>query len=166
MVTGSVAATFYGEPRFTQDVDLVVDLRTQAEAKAFASAFPDDSYYCAPEEVIIVEWKRDSRGHFNVISFESGFKADVYIAHDSFHRWALAHRKFVTVEDVEVPLAPVEYVIVRKLLYFREGQSQKHLDDIRKMLNVSSAEIDTDTLMRWVEECGLQTEWQDAQSQT
>ena len=34
-------------------------------------------------------------------------------------------------------LAPAEYVIVRKLEYYREGGSEKHLRDIRSMLAVS-----------------------------
>ncbi len=56
-------------------------------------------------------------------------------------------------------LAPPEYVIVRKLEYYREGGSEKHLRDIRSMLAVSGEQIDRASLREWIERRGLQTEW-------
>jgi hypothetical protein len=40
----------------------------------------------------------------------------------------------VDVENDEFWLAPVEYVILRKLEYYREGGSEKHLRDISGIL--------------------------------
>jgi hypothetical protein len=57
-------------------------------------------------------------------------------------------------------LAPLEYVIVRKLEYFREGNSEKHLRDVRSMLAISGDQIDRSALGQWVQNLGLQTEWQ------
>jgi len=59
-----------------------------------------------------------------------------------------------------VALAPPEYVIVRKLEYFREGGSEKHLRDIRSMLAVSSEQIDVAQLNEWLRRLGLEAEWQ------
>ncbi len=39
-------------------------------------------------------------------------------------------------------IAPPEYVILRKLEYYREGGSQKHLDDIIGILDISPEEVD------------------------
>ena len=75
MVTGSVAAMVYGEPRLTHDVDLVVALPV-AQIRAFVAAFPGEEFYCAPEEVIRVEAARHQRGHFNVIHHETGLSSD------------------------------------------------------------------------------------------
>ena len=57
-------------------------------------------------------------------------------------------------------LAPPEYVIVRKLEYFREGGSEKHLRDIRSMLVVSGESLDRTLLLDWIARRGLQAEWQ------
>jgi hypothetical protein len=122
VVTGSTAGILYGEPRWTHDIDIVV--------------------YCPPEEVLAIEVRRGSRGHCNLIHHVSGFKADIYIAFDGLHRWALAHRRALALDGLNVSVAPVEYVILRKLEYFREGQSEKHLRDIRGMLEVSPDQID------------------------
>jgi hypothetical protein len=56
-------------------------------------------------------------------------------------------------------LAPPEYVIIRKLEYYREGGSEEHLRDIRSMLAVSGGQLDRPSLAEWIERRGLQTEW-------
>ena len=61
-----------------------------------------------------------------------------------------------------VAVAPPEYVIVRKLEYFREGGSEKHLRDIRSMLSVSEDQIDKPTLNDWVCRCGVEAQWRQA----
>ena len=57
-------------------------------------------------------------------------------------------------------LAPPEYVIVRKLEYYREGGSDKHLRDTRGMLHVSGAQIDHAALDEWFEKRGVREQWQ------
>lgn len=52
-----------------------------------------------------------------------------------------------------------EYVIVRKLEYFREGQSHKHVDDIRHMLDHLGDRLVSVTLDQMIAERGLGVEW-------
>ena len=58
-----------------------------------------------------------------------------------------------------IPVAPLECVILHKLEYFREGGSDKHLRDIRGMLQVSGEQIDRVILQEWIERRGLQPQW-------
>jgi hypothetical protein len=159
MVTGSVACIVYGEPRLTHDVDLVVSLRA-ADAEAVERAFPGDDFYVPPLEVLRVEQARALRGHFNIIHHDTGYKADVYVmGNDRLHAWAFSRRRRIPYEDVELVVAPPEYVIVRKLEFFREGGSQKHLDDIAGVLRVSAGDVDLGEVERLVAERGLAAEW-------
>jgi hypothetical protein len=88
---------------------------------------------------------------------------DVYLAgKDPLHRWGLANRKSVQVEDQVVWVAPVEYVILRKLEYYREGQSEKYLRDIAGILEALDAQINTAWLEEKIVERQLQNEWQTA----
>jgi hypothetical protein len=57
-------------------------------------------------------------------------------------------------------LASPEYVIVRKLEYYREGSSEKHLRDIRSMLTLSGEGLDHPALNEWIQRRGLEKEWQ------
>ena len=159
MLTGSVAGILYGEPRLTHDVDIVVALR-RADATRIVQAFPGNAFYCPPEEVIIIEVKRGHRGHFNLIHHETGFKADIYIAHDELHRWALASTRRIRVGQIEANVAPPEYVILRKLEYYRDGRSDKHLTDIRSILDVSGDLIDRRTIAERAEALGLSDTWE------
>ena len=61
-------------------------------------------------------------------------------------------------------VAPPEYVIVRKLEYFQEGGSEKHLRDIRGILAVSGELLDQAELLQWVTRRGLMAEWEKARA--
>ncbi|HEY3803772.1 MAG TPA: hypothetical protein VGL61_14255 [Kofleriaceae bacterium] len=158
-VTGSTAGILYGEPRMTHDIDIVVELAV-ADIARFVAAFPLDEFYCPPDDVLAIEVRRGQRGHCNLIDHATGFKADIYIAFDELHRWALARRRTVIVDGVPMQVAPPEYVILRKLEYFREGKSEKHVRDIRAMLAVSGDLLDRAFLEDRVEALGLRAAWQ------
>lgn len=158
MVSGSVAAIFYGEPRMTNDVDIIVHLHA-ADAKKLVKVFPIDEFYCPPSEIIEIEAARSQRGHFNLIHHETGFKADIYPACDELHRWGLAHARTAHLEEDRLSLAPPEYVIVRKLQFFREGGSQKHLRDINRMLASLGDEWSRENLISFIRNHQLDPEW-------
>lgn len=159
MITGSIASIIYGEPRMTHDIDLVLELSTRQVA-TFRATFADSEFYCPPAEVIRMELNRDARGHFNVIHNESGLKADIYpIGNDPLHRWAFPLRKQVSFGNTEVWVAPPEYVILRKLQFYREGESGKHLRDIQKMLEISSDRINETLLFEKIEALGFTELW-------
>lgn len=159
MVTGSAASMAYGEPRLTLDVDLVLEL-PQSRIPDLVAAFPDDSFYCPPPEVLTAEINRESHGHFNIIHMQSGFKADIYpMGRDELHVWGMARRRSVELDGDTIMLAPPEYVIVRKLQYFKEGGSEKHLRDISGMLRQENAAIDLDVIQTWVDRLGLEIQW-------
>lgn len=162
-VTGSVACIIYGEPRLTHDIDLVVEL-SRTDASRIWAAFPIEEFYCPPIEVIQLESGRPYRGHFNLIHHETGFKADIYtMGQDELHRWAMQNRGKVDFEGDPLWLAPIEYVILRKLQYFREGGSEKHIQDIAGMLGISAHLIDSEQLQARISHFRLQDEWKKAE---
>jgi hypothetical protein len=130
-ITGSVAASVYGEPRLTADIDVVLLLRRQ-DVSALRTAFPETEYYVPPEETIHAAIEGSSRSMFNLIHHSSQFKADIYLAAgDPLHAWALRHRRRIDLGGAGAWIAPPEYVILRKLEFLREGGSDKHVRDIR-----------------------------------
>jgi hypothetical protein len=159
MVSGSVAVIIYGEPRLTHDVDLIVVLDREHIAR-LPEVFPPAEFYCPPTEVIELEAAREQRGHFNIIHHETGFKADVYLhGRDPLHAWGLARARQLGVEGQLFVVAPPEYVILRKLEYYREGGSEKHLRDIRSMLDTSPDAINRTELEKQISARGLQEAW-------
>jgi hypothetical protein len=160
-VTGSVAASVYGEPRLTADIDVVLLLRIR-DVAALRVAFPEDQYYVPPDETLRLELARDTRGMFNLIHHVSQFKADIYLAaRDPLHAWALANRRRISLWEGGAWIAPPEYVILRKLEYLREGGQGKHVRDIRFMIAAST--IDHAFVEGEVARLGLEAQWQACQ---
>lgn len=156
-ITGSVAASIYGEPRLTADVDVVLVFRAE-DIAALSLAFPHTAYYVPPEETLRLELARASRGHFNLIHLVTQFKADVYVAgQDPLHAWALEQRRRIDLEGAGAWIAPPEYVIVRKLEYLREGGSDKHSRDIRFILAATA--VDERFIQKEVAARGLEAQW-------
>jgi hypothetical protein len=161
MITGGIASVIYGEPRLTHDVDIVLEMERGKES-GIVDAFPADEFYCAPIEIIRVEASRSHRGHFNIIHHDTGFKADIYLkGTDQLHEWALSERRKLKIEGEPIWVAPPEYVILRKLEYYREGGGDKHIRDIEGMIELSRDTIRLDQLNEMIERYGLVKEWKE-----
>ncbi|MGZ3709706.1 MAG: hypothetical protein ACXVBC_12370, partial [Bdellovibrionota bacterium] len=152
MVVGSVASIVYGEPRLTKDMDLVIDI-LPADAPKFETLFPEEHFYVPPAEVLLDEIAR--RGQFNLVHPASGLKIDIIVRKNGEHGRAEFSRK------QRVPLFPgfdawiasPEDVIIKKLDFYREGGSEKHLADIRGIL--ANTSVDRAYLDSWVKKLGL-----------
>lgn len=158
-VTGSVAAGVYGELRSTHDIDLVL-LLTVADVAKFRAAFPESDYYVPPTEVLVTELFRGQRGCLNLYHHATGFKADLFfVVRDPLHHWAMENRRRQKYGGRECWIAPPEYVLLRKLEFFREGRQDKHIRDMSFMLAVT--EFDRAFIAQHVERLGLQAQWEE-----
>jgi len=90
MVVGGYAVTFYGEPRMTIDVDIIVDMQRK-HIEAFVDAFPVPDFY-ASKEGILDSLRR--RYPFNVIQPSTGAKVDLIpLPRDPFSRLSFRRRR-------------------------------------------------------------------------
>ena len=124
-VTGSTATIFYGEPRFTNDIDIVVEL-SERVIDDFCRQFPPGEFYVsAPAARQAV---RD-KAQFNVIHPDSGLKVDVIVPElNPFNESRFIRAKRLRAgDDLEVSFASPEDAIIKKMEYYREGGSEKHL---------------------------------------
>jgi hypothetical protein len=164
MVTGGVAAVIYGDPRLTRDVDVVLELRGPAIAR-LAHAFGGADMYAPPLEVLEEEAARPRGGHFNLIHRDTALRADIYLmGDDPLHAWAFGRRRRIDLERISIWVAPIEYVILRKLEYFRKSGSERHLRDIAMILRISGDEIDLEALQPWIERLDLRGALQEARA--
>jgi len=157
LVTGSMATIAYGEPRFTNDIDVVISL-PEDKIEAFCSRFPGPEYYC-PHHMVVEAVRK--KFQFNIIHPASGLKIDVIIATDSeFDRSRLARgEKIASGEDTVVMFASPEDVILKKLVSFKEGGLEKDLRDIAGVLKVRGDRINRHYLAEWAGRLGISEEW-------
>lgn len=159
-VTGSIASIIYGEPRLTHDIDLVLSLQVR-DASRLVQAYSGDTFYCPPVENLRLEAQRQDRGHFNIIHHTTGFKADIYLkGSHPLHAWAFERRRAIPLPNGgRLQVAPPEYVILRKLEFYKEGGSDKHIRDVRGILQISGDSLDRAEIDAWVGKLGLEEPW-------
>jgi hypothetical protein len=157
-VTGSTATIFFGEPRFTNDIDVVVTLPPQRVAE-FCRAFPSPEFYLSEDAV---RQAAAERAQFNIIHPSSGLKVDVIVPPDSpYNRGRFVRALRVRPSpDYEVSFASIEDVVLKKMEYYREGGSEKHLRDITGVLRISGDRIDQAYVAEWATKLGLESIWQ------
>ena len=157
-VVGSIASMAYGEPRSTNDIDIVIGLMP-SQVEALCEAFPAPEYYVslpAARQALM------QGGQFNVIHPASGNKIDFLTPpHNPWGRKQLQRRQRVEiVPGVIGYTASPDDIIVGKMWYYHEGGSEKHLRDIAAILQVSDELVDREYVRSWAEQLGLLDIWQ------
>ncbi len=156
-VTGSLASMHYSVPRTTTDVDIVVDLPPW-KAKEFCAAFPESEFYVDEQTACAAA---DTGDQFNILHAMKGVKADIMCFRDTpYDESRLARRQRVEIiPGLSVFIAAPEDVILKKLEFYRQGGSQKHLGDITGMFQVSGGQIELGYIERWAPRIGVTAEW-------
>lgn len=157
MVVGSVASGAYGEPRMTQDIDIVVSISAE-EAAQLCAAFPAGEFYVSREAAMAA---LAQGGQFNVIHPASGNKIDFLIARkDAWGREQMRRRQRVRILPRQEGFAArAEDLILSKMLYYKEGGSEKHLRDIAGILKISPDEVDRDYVAAWSAQLNVLEIW-------
>jgi hypothetical protein len=158
MVVGSFASGAYGEPRMTQDIDIVVNLR-YGDAEELGKRFAPPDFYLNTQSA-----KQAIRtcGQFNIIHGASGNKVDLMLLRDSawnakqFER----RKRLEIITGREASIATPEDIILSKMLWYKEGGSEKHLRDITGMLTISENQIDFDYVANWSKKLEVEDVWQ------
>lgn len=161
-VVGSMASSYFGEARLTNDVDILAELGPEHVTR-FVGRFPTDVYYVSEDAVRAAI---AHRSQFNIIQPDAGLKVDVMLPQrTAYDQGRLSRRVLGRPHGAasDAYFASPEDVIVKKLEFHAEGGSDKHLRDIAGMLKVSGALIDRAFVDRLARELGLSDGWQLAQ---
>lgn len=145
IVTGALAVSFYGLPRTTHDIDLVIELK-QEHVAPLVKAFSKDFYISskAVQEAI----SRSSV--FNVIDPQSGLKIDFWIARpEALDRERFHRRRQEFLFNRLLWLLSPEDVILSKLLWYEESKLDKHFVDAKGVWEMMRGSLDTSYLQDW-----------------
>lgn len=154
MVSGSVAMGAYTVARYTRDIDLVIEL-SDNQLDTFAEIFADPARFYFHRPSVKEEIRR--RGIFNVISQTSGFKIDfILIKETPFQRSEFTRRRPGQIWDIDCWIIAVEDLILAKLIWIQQLQSENQVNDIRNLL-IDNADLDKDYIARWIAELNLNT---------
>jgi hypothetical protein len=149
VVTGSVVTALYGEPRFTQDADIVV-AGASGLGEKLAAAFPPPRYY-APADDVDSSLRRGIIA--NIIDGETGAKVDLHPKKaGAFEESFFARRRRVNVAGAELWFPSPEDAILSKLRWARAtGDGERHLRDARAVYEVQGDALDGAYVEKWAE---------------
>ena len=164
LIGGAVAEWAWGEPRATQDLDLVVRIPINSINKLSKELEKRDMLL--PADIIldsILENRADIP--INAIHMYSGLKADLYPVRegDELRESAFQRRELV---DYGPPIGKVyihspDDLILYKLMYFGLNQQSKHSRDIVAILKAKKNELEVDYIEQWVARLGLSSLWKE-----
>jgi hypothetical protein len=157
VIGGSFASSLHGEPRSTNDVDLVADLQTDT-VDAFVGSFGAEYYASAAAAVDAVR----SGGSFNIVHIPSAVKVDIFVAGaDALDRERLQRRRAVRIAagagHVELFVDTAENTILRKLEWFRRGgeSSERQWRDVIGVVRIRRPDLDHPYLRHWAVRLGV-----------
>jgi hypothetical protein len=164
LIGGAIAEWAWGEPRATQDLDLVVKIPIKAINKLSKELKKRDMLM--PAEIILDSILEDRADiPINAIHMHSGLKADLYPVREGDElRWSAFQRREQV--DYGPPIGKVyihspEDLILYKLMYFGLSQQSKHSRDIAAILKSKKNELDLDYIEPWAARLGLSSLWKE-----
>lgn len=148
MLTGSMAMNYYGRPRMTRDVDVVIAI-TPEDVDRVAALFRPD-YYVSEQSI------RESLAHesiFNLIHQDSVIKVDCIIRKNSeYRRTEFERRQRISILDFTTFIVSKEDLMLSKLCWAKDSHSEIQLSDVKNLLATG---YDAIYLQRWTRELGL-----------
>jgi hypothetical protein len=150
MITGSVALSFYAQPRMTRDIDVVIECEPD-DAPRIVDLFKPDCYV---EEAEI----REAVTHasmFNIIHNEWIVKADFIVRKDDdYRRLEFGRRKEIRIGAQTLFIVSPEDLILSKLAWSRDSGSELQMRDVRSLLRAVTS-LDQGYLEKWAAVLGV-----------
>jgi hypothetical protein len=151
MVSGSMALTLYTIPRMTRDIDIIVELR-QEDIEKFYQIFVGHAYV----DKLTIEEEVKRRGMFNIIDHRTGYKIDFMLKkHTEFREYEFQRRIRTSAFGFPTWIVSIEDLIISKIIWIQDYQSDRQMDDIRNLLLNEKA--DRHYIINWCKNLNLET---------
>ena len=151
-VCGSLGSSLHGQPRATNDADIIIAPTTDQLAKFLKSL--EFSYYVSSEAAS--EAMRQ-RSMFNVIDSELGWKADLIFRKDNpYHLAEFNRRMKARVMGIDLWILSPEDVILSKLNWAKNSESNLQYGDVLGVIKLQWDKLDWEYLRHWAKELGVE----------
>jgi len=156
MITGSIASSHYAIPRFTRDIDLVVEL-DEAAAGRLAESVSTDFYV----DELALRNAVERAGITNLIHLRLLVKVDLIVRKDTpYRREEFRRRRSAVLDGATVWFVAPEDLVLSKLVWMRDSSSEIQRRDVEDLLS-SVDDLDYQYVDRWAHELDVVKTWQE-----
>lgn len=147
MITGGMAVFVWGRPRFTADIDIVVELEPENVNNLEEALLTLSEASYVDKDTIKRALMR--HGEFNFIDGKTGVKVDFWVLNkNSFDKSRLKRRIGRKILNKNVYFISPEDLILSKLFWYEKSQSARHLEDIESILKIQK-KLDLRYIRKW-----------------
>ncbi len=159
-VSGGVAVSVWGRPRYTADLDIVIEISSREKIEELTEGLLKKfKVGYLNKDTALAAYK--NKGEFNLIEPEYGLKADFFvIGQDEHQKLEIKRAKKKKIGGKLIRFISPEDLIIAKLRWYHESRSDRQLEDVRAVLEASN--INRKYLLSWVKKLGLEKEWEKA----
>jgi hypothetical protein len=154
MLTGSFVSTFYGDPRTTRDLDIILNAHEPPDSamREFVRLCLASDFYVAEQAAL--EPLTHGRRQFNVIS-PNGWKADLMWLRDRpFSKAEFERRQTINVLGLSIAAPTPEDIVVAKLEWGASTESRQFSDAV-SVIRVTGKLFDLAYARKWAGELNL-----------
>lgn len=150
MLSGSVALGLYTVARTTRDIDIVIELK-ESDVEKFILGF--EEFFV--DEIGVAEEVRRG-GIFNLIDKRTAFKIDFIVRSNTIYgNEEFSRREKLSLEGVDLWVVSLEDLIIAKLRWIQDYQSDRQISDIKSLL--LNPTINWEYLNKWIKQLKLRT---------
>ena len=145
MLSGSMCSGFHGQPRATNDADIVLDPTKDQLLDFIGSLGPD--YYVSREAAVA---SLENNSMFNIIDIQAGWKADLIIKKNrDYSEQEFSRRQDANFMGMDMCIVSPEDSVLSKLEWSKGRESQTQLEDALGVLIVQWDRLDFEYLRGW-----------------
>ena len=148
MLSGSMAMAVYAVMRMTNDIDIVIELKS-GDATRFLKVFERDYY-------LVIERVRDAidrKRMFNMLHHATIVKVDCVIRKDdAYAKMAFSRRQRIDYAGIDLWIISKEDLILSKLTWARETKSEMQMRDVASIIRNG---YDEEYVKQWTTKLGL-----------
>ncbi len=153
VICGSIAASFYGVERSTQDADIIID-PTEEQLTNFLKLL-GDAYYVSSDAVL--EALKQST-MFNIIDVENAWKADLIIRKKTdFHTEEFQRKRKEKLLGKDLYILSPEDTILSKLEWAKNSHSEQQFRDAFEVAVIQWRNLEMEYLRKWAEQLHLKS---------
>lgn len=153
-IGGSVASSLFGESRYTEDLDLIIEL-DRIKAKPLLEAFLNASFYIS--DIAVEDAVSERCASFNVLDNATLEKADLFILQNTAFAKSKMERRvqYILPDGSTLWLSSPEDIVLQKLVWGQGKQSEKQWRDVLGVLKLQGDRLNFAYLWRWGAELGI-----------